>query len=160
MDFPLFITLSIKIIRFKVSKKFTISQISFVASKEFSQDSNFKWYKKNENQKENGLVFLSKREVENVIRCNRFIDCFRLLYSGNIYKPYKIWRIVEQNLDVRSPHGEQISFIEAYDSHPSASDAGYASIVGGGVGARQVTIHLESARGHGLKYYVRVFGHY
>uniref|UniRef100_A0A8D8SWF0 Probable salivary secreted peptide n=1 Tax=Cacopsylla melanoneura TaxID=428564 RepID=A0A8D8SWF0_9HEMI len=86
----------------------------------------------------------------------------RLLFSGTITKAYNRFRIVETNVVVKSTHGETISYIEAYDLHSSrdVGSAGYASVVSGGTGTRSVTIHLESARNHGLKYYVRVFGHY
>lgn len=85
---------------------------------------------------------------------------FRILFSANINKPYKFLRVVEQNVVVNSPHGEYISFIEAYDLHGNSDKAGYASIIKGGVRTKSVTIHLESTRNEDLKYYVRVFGHF
>ncbi|XP_026689173.1 uncharacterized protein LOC103524261 [Diaphorina citri] len=86
----------------------------------------------------------------------------RLLYQQYVNKEYKLFRVIEQ--DVSYPVNNTasryvITLVEAFDIHPNPSGAGYASIIRGGVGRRNITIHLESARNHGLKYLVLIWGH-
>ncbi|KAL1457481.1 hypothetical protein WDU94_007708 [Cyamophila willieti] len=90
----------------------------------------------------------------------------RLLFHQYVYKPYRFARIVEQNISYPVNNNNSssnrfiISFVEAYDQHSDRSDAGYVKIVSGGVGNRNITLHFKSKRNHGLKYLVRIWGHY
>ncbi|XP_008487510.1 uncharacterized protein LOC103524274 [Diaphorina citri] len=91
-----------------------------------------------------------------------FLSFPRLLYQQYVNKEYKLFRVIEQ--DVSYPVNNTasryvITLVEAFDIHPNPSGAGYASIIRGGVGRRNITIHLESARNHGLKYLVLIWGH-
>uniref|UniRef100_A0A8D8TJ69 Probable salivary secreted peptide n=1 Tax=Cacopsylla melanoneura TaxID=428564 RepID=A0A8D8TJ69_9HEMI len=83
-----------------------------------------------------------------------------LLLSQYVYKPYRFLRIVEATL-VHHPQAQYyyINYIEASDQHSDPSDAGYARIIAGGVGHRNVTLHFESKRNHGLKFLVEIWGH-
>uniref|UniRef100_A0A8D8UFG6 Probable salivary secreted peptide n=1 Tax=Cacopsylla melanoneura TaxID=428564 RepID=A0A8D8UFG6_9HEMI len=88
----------------------------------------------------------------------------KALLQQYVYKPYRFARIVELNVSYPLNNtGNRfyiISRLEAYDQHRDSSDAGYAKIIKGGVGNRNVTLHLESKRNHGLKYLVGLWGRY
>lgn len=86
----------------------------------------------------------------------------RVLYQASIYKPYQFLRVVETDVVVGPSvyhNGELISLIEAIDTHPNQSDAGYAALTSGGPNTSRATIHLKSKRGHGLKYRITIWGH-
>ncbi|KAL1457480.1 hypothetical protein WDU94_007707 [Cyamophila willieti] len=86
----------------------------------------------------------------------------RVLIHQYVFKPSRFGRIVEQTISypVNNSNRFIISFVEVYDQHSDRSDAGYVKIVSGGVGNRNITLHFESKRNHGLKYLVQIWGHY
>lgn len=87
-----------------------------------------------------------------------FSIIFRFLMTRYINKPANFMGVVERDFFAVSRYGEHISFIQAIDLHQNANEAGFASIIYGGIGDRYVIIRIKSARGYSLKYNLQVLG--
>ncbi|XP_014277690.1 probable salivary secreted peptide [Halyomorpha halys] len=85
----------------------------------------------------------------------------RLLYFTRVKKSSSFMRKVVQDMEFparyQRPNGT-ISYIEVLDQKP-VGEGGYASILRGGVGYKNVTFHFKSERGKGFDFSVYVYGY-
>uniref|UniRef100_A0A8D9AZT1 Uncharacterized protein n=1 Tax=Cacopsylla melanoneura TaxID=428564 RepID=A0A8D9AZT1_9HEMI len=70
-----------------------------------------------------------------------------------------VYKNVSYPLDLKINNEFTINYIEAIDQHTELSESGFAWLIYGGLGSKNVFLFLESRRNFGLKYLVRVFGH-
>jgi hypothetical protein len=90
-----------------------------------------------------------------------FSDCQpkpgdRLLTEKSIIRPYKLLGYTTSDMTYSNPDA-QINCIEVTDQKENGT-GGYTSIVSGGVGHSNVTLHFESQFTRGFSFVVKIYG--
>ncbi|CAD7086114.1 unnamed protein product [Hermetia illucens] len=84
----------------------------------------------------------------------------RLLTRDIVNRKYKFWRIIHEDYQfpaIGKTNYLNITGIRVTDQYMDGT-GGYASLVQGGLGHRNVTIHLKSQRNHGFNFIIEIFG--
>ncbi|GLV43622.1 uncharacterized protein CBL_07051 [Carabus blaptoides fortunei] len=79
----------------------------------------------------------------------------RLLHREIVVKKYKFMQIVTKDVNMKVPG--TIHFIKATDQYVN-DNGGYATLLNGGIGSNEVTIHMKSKRNHGFNFIVEIYG--
>jgi len=92
---------------------------------------------------------------------HNFSDCQskpgdRLLIEKSIIRSYKFLGYTSSNMTYSNPDA-RINCIEVTDQKENGT-GGYTSIVSGGVGHKNVTLHFESQFWRGLSFVVKIYG--
>ncbi|CAD7015034.1 probable salivary secreted peptide [Ceratitis capitata] len=83
----------------------------------------------------------------------------RLLYRTDVVKKSSLWRVISVDVEYPGKNASNpfnITQVTAIDH--KRKDGGFAQLRKGGPGYRNVTLHIKSARNHGLNYTVEIFG--
>nr|AGM32454.1 venom protein R-like protein [Coptotermes formosanus] len=106
------------------------------------------------------LFYLLVSEIAGEERHN-FSDCQsepgdRLLTEKSIIRPYKFLGYTSSDMTYSNPDA-RINCIQVTDQKENGT-GGYASIVSGGVGHNNVTLHFESQFSRGFSFVVKIYG--
>jgi hypothetical protein len=106
------------------------------------------------------LFYLLVSEIAGEDRHN-FSDCQskpgdRLLTEKSIIRPYKFLSYTSSDMTYSNPDA-QINCIEVTDQREDGT-GGYTSILSGGVGHHNVTLHFVSQFSRGFSFMVKIYG--
>uniref|UniRef100_W8C9H2 Putative salivary secreted peptide n=1 Tax=Ceratitis capitata TaxID=7213 RepID=W8C9H2_CERCA len=83
----------------------------------------------------------------------------RLLYRTDVVRKSDLWRVISVDVEFPGKNSYNPYFItQVVAIDHKRKDGGYAQLRKGGPGYRNVTLHIKSARNHGLNYTVEIFG--
>ncbi|CAD7079020.1 unnamed protein product [Hermetia illucens] len=85
-----------------------------------------------------------------------------LLDSQVVQEKYKFLRVVSEDFTFPTKGRTNyytITAVRCIDQYTNGN-GGYATLVSGGPGAKNVTIHLKSKRDHGFNFLIQIYGRY